>query len=40
MWVGESESAKFWATVLNGLRNGGGGGRGYFHRMYRQFDWL
>lgn len=39
MWVGESESAKFWATVLNGLRNGGGG-RGYFHRMYRQFDWL
>ena len=37
MWVGESESAKFWATVLNGLRNGGGG---YFHRMYRQFDWL
>lgn len=38
MWVGESESAKFWATVLNGLRNGGG--RGYFHRMYRQFDWL
>ena len=24
MWVGESESAKFWATVLNGLRNRGG----------------
>lgn len=21
MWVGENESAKFWATVLNGLRN-------------------
>ena len=23
MWVGETESAKFWATVLNGLRNRG-----------------
>lgn len=23
MWVGESESAKYWATVLNGLRNRG-----------------
>ncbi len=23
MWVGENESAKFWATVLNGLRNWG-----------------
>ena len=23
MWVGESESAKFWATVLNGLKNRG-----------------
>ena len=23
MWVGENESAKFWATVLNGLRNRG-----------------
>ena len=21
MWVGENESAKFWATVLNGLKN-------------------
>ena len=21
IWVGENESAKFWATVLNGLRN-------------------
>ena len=21
LWVGENESAKFWATVLNGLRN-------------------
>ena len=21
MWVGENESAKFWATMLNGLRN-------------------
>lgn len=30
MWVGESESAKFWATVLNGLRNGGGGGEDIF----------
>ena len=25
MWVGENESAKFWATVLNGLRNRGVG---------------
>lgn len=23
MWVGENESAKFWATVLNGMRNRG-----------------
>jgi len=23
MWVGENESAKFWATVLNGLKNWG-----------------
>ena len=23
MWVGENESAKFWATMLNGLRNRG-----------------
>ncbi len=23
MWVGENENAKFWATVLNGLRNRG-----------------
>ena len=23
MWVGETESAKFWATVLSGLRNRG-----------------
>lgn len=23
MWVGENESAKLWATVLNGLRNRG-----------------
>ena len=23
MWVGENESAKYWATVLNGLRNRG-----------------
>ena len=23
MWVGENESAKFWATVLNGIRNRG-----------------
>ena len=23
MWVGENESAKFWATVLNGLKNRG-----------------
>ena len=23
MWVGENESAKFWATVLNGLQNRG-----------------
>ena len=23
MWVGENESAKFWATELNGLRNPG-----------------
>jgi transposase-like protein len=23
MWVGENESAKFWAAVLNGLRNRG-----------------
>lgn len=22
MWVGENESAKFWATVLNGLKTG------------------
>jgi len=21
MWVGENENAKFWATVLNGLKN-------------------
>ena len=21
MWVGKNESAKFWATVLNGLKN-------------------
>ena len=32
MWVKENESAKFWATVLNGLKN-----RGLedFHRLYR-----
>lgn len=24
MWVGENESAKYWASVLNGLRNRGG----------------
>ena len=23
MWVGENESAKYWATILNGLRNRG-----------------
>src|SRR5699024_3085250 len=23
MWVGENKSAKFWATVLNGLKNRG-----------------
>ena len=23
MWVGENESAKFWATLLNGLKNRG-----------------
>ena len=23
MWVGEDESAKYWATILNGLRNRG-----------------
>ena len=23
MWVGENDSAKFWATVLNGLKNRG-----------------
>ena len=23
MWVGENEGAKFWATVLNGLKNRG-----------------
>ena len=23
MWVGENESAKFWGTVLNGLKNRG-----------------
>ena len=23
MWVGENESARFWATILNGLRNRG-----------------
>ena len=23
MWVGENGSAKFWATVLNGLKNRG-----------------
>lgn len=23
MWVGENESAKFWATVLNSLKNRG-----------------
>lgn len=23
MWVGENESAKFWLSVLNGLRNRG-----------------
>ena len=23
MWIGENESAKYWATVLNGLRNRG-----------------
>ena len=23
MWIGENESAKFWATVLNGLTNRG-----------------
>ena len=25
MWVGENESARYWATILNGLRNRGGG---------------
>ena len=23
MWIGENESVKFWATVLNGLKNRG-----------------
>lgn len=23
MWMGENESAKFWTTVLNGLKNQG-----------------
>ena len=35
MWVGENESAKFWATVLNSLRNWGGSG--YFHCLHGQF---
>ena len=34
MWVGENESAKYWATILNGLRN-----RGvediFIHSLYR-----
>ena len=38
MWVGENESAKFWVTVLNGLKKPGH--RGYFHRLHRQFDGL
>ncbi len=32
MWVGENESAKYWATILNGLRNRGGGG--HLHFLY------
>ena len=31
MWVGENESARYWATILNGLRNRGGG---YLHCLY------
>ena len=36
MWVGENESAKFWATVLNGLKNRGC--RGHFHRLHGQLN--
>ncbi len=38
MWVGENESAKFWATVLNGLRKPRRGG--HLHRLHRQPDRL
>ena len=36
MWVGENESAKFWATVLNGLKNRSV--EDIFYRLRRQFD--
>jgi len=36
MWVGESESVKYWMTVLNSLKNRGGGG--HSHRLHRQSD--
>ena len=34
MWGGENESAKYWAMVLNGLRNGGVSDP-QFHGAYR-----
>ena len=36
MWVGENESAKFLATVLNGLKNRSV--EDIFYRLRRQFD--
>ncbi len=36
MWGGENESARFWATVPNGLKKPKR--RGYFYRLYGQFD--
>ena len=38
MWVGENESAKFWATVTQWAQKPWRGG--YFHRLYGQSDWI
>lgn len=34
MYVGENESAKYWLSILNGLKNRGGGR--YFNHLYRR----
>ena len=36
MYVGENESAKYCLSILNGLKNRGGEGGGYFNHLYRR----